>query len=168
MSEESEGAAAPAKQRVRSLAARRAARRERAVREARIVGMLNRGVAVAEIADREGVSLKRMRNCVRELLARRAPQPPAEFLAAQIGRLNEALLLSYSHMHDERLGPNYKAIDRVVRIVRELDRYHGFRPERAGDAARPLPPPAPRALPAPTARLTAGDSEMAPEALENP
>ena len=50
------------------------------------------------------------------------PAPPEEFLAIQVSRLNEALLVAFSAM-----GPtNLKAVDQVVRIVRELDRYHGF------------------------------------------
>jgi hypothetical protein len=69
----------PPVRRERSVAARRAARLESGEREARIVSLLNRGVAVAEIAAREGLSLKRMRNLVREILARRMPQTLAEF-----------------------------------------------------------------------------------------
>jgi len=49
------------------------------------------GVSVAELAAREGVTQRRMRAVVKELLARRMPQPPAEYLALQIARLNEAL-----------------------------------------------------------------------------
>ena len=112
--------------RERSVAARRAARLERGEREARIVSLLNRGVAVAEIAAREGLSLKRMNNLVREILAQRMPQPLAEFLALQVSRLSEALLVSYSAMHTSVSGANFEAVDRVVKIVRELDRYHGF------------------------------------------
>jgi DNA-binding CsgD family transcriptional regulator len=119
---------APPVRRDRSAAARRAARLRKAKREARIVGLLNRGVSVAEIAAREGLSLKRVRNLVREILANRMPQPPAEFVALQISRLNEALLVSYSAMHDASSGANFEAVDRVVRIVRELDRYHGLVP----------------------------------------
>ena len=55
-------------------------------------------------------------------MARRTPHPPEEFVAIQVGRLNEALLVAYSAM----TGANLKAVDRVVKIVRELDRYHGF------------------------------------------
>ena len=40
----------------------------------------------------------------------------------QIRRLSEAMLVAYSAMS----GGNLKAVDRVVKIVRELDRYHGF------------------------------------------
>jgi hypothetical protein len=75
---------------------------------------------------RSGVSIKHVRNLVRKILAERTPQPPAEYLALQASRLNEALLVSYSAMHNSAKGANFEAVDRVVRIVRELDRYHGF------------------------------------------
>ena len=45
----------------RSIAARRAARRRKFERERLIVDCLNRGVSVAEIAQRVGVAEKRMR-----------------------------------------------------------------------------------------------------------
>jgi len=106
----------------RSIRARRAARLLKAGREGRIVQFLNGGVSVAEIAAREGVTEKRMRAVIRDILARRAPKPPAEFLAIQVSRLHEALLVAYSAM----TGCNLQAVDRVVKIVRELDRYHGF------------------------------------------
>jgi hypothetical protein len=124
--------------------------------------LLNGGVSISEIAAKEHLTLKRMRNLVREILARRMPQPPAEFVALQISRLSEALLVSYSAMG----GANLKAVDRVVRIVRELDRYHGFAPRAVPTRAEELrlAPPAqsPLALEAPRA----DDSEMAPQAVE--
>ena len=90
-----------------------------------------------------------MRNVVREILAERMPQPPAEFLALQVSRLNEALLVSFSAMHTTAAGTNFEAVDRVVKIVRELDRYHGFaavpRPREELEARR-LPPPVERPL----------------------
>jgi hypothetical protein len=112
-------------------------------RERRIVDLLNCGRPVAEIAQRENVTEKRMRALIQEILARRAPQPPAEFLAQQVSRLHEALLVSYSAIS----GGNLQAVDRVVRIVRELDRYHGFaaaEQRRLPEAPRreaPLHPP---------------------------
>ena len=115
----------------RSIVGRRKARADKAARERRIVNLLNAGVSIAEIAQSEGVTHRRMRGIVEEILARRAPQPPAEFLAVQVSRLNEALLVSYGAMG----GGNLAAVDRVVKIVRELDRYHGF----AG-IERPAPP----------------------------
>jgi hypothetical protein len=82
---------------------------------------------------------------------RRAIAAGAEFLALQVSRLNEALTVAYSAMS----GANLQAVDRVVNIVRELDRYHGF--AGADEALRPRPRrfappcPAPLALEAPIA-----------------
>ena len=96
--------------------------------------MLNRGVSIPEIAAREGVTEKRMRAVVRNILARRMPEPPAEFLDIQKSRLNEALLVAFGAMS----GSNLKAVDRVVKIVRELDRYHGLvGAERRASASEP-------------------------------
>ena len=52
---------APAR-RDRSVQVRRKARNAKADRERQIVGLLNRGLSVAEIASRSGVSIKHMRN----------------------------------------------------------------------------------------------------------
>lgn len=130
------------------------------------MGLLNRGASVPEIAASEGLTLKRMRNVVREILADRMPQPPAEFLALQVSRLNEALLVSFTAMRTRAEETNFEAVDRVVKIVRELDRYHGFaaaRPRQDAEA-RQLPPPAsaPLALEGPSQT----DSLVAPQAIE--
>ena len=141
----------PAAPRDRSIEARRAARRLRAEREKLVVEYLNSGISVPEIAAACGVTEKHMRAFIRETLARRMPAPPAEFLAMQVSRLNEALLVSYSAMS----GMNLRAVDRVVKIVRELDRYHGFvaAERRLPDALR-LEAPA-QGSPALAAPLTA-------------
>jgi hypothetical protein len=73
-------------------------------------------VSIPGIAARVGVTEKRMRALVREILARRAPAPPAEYAALQVSRLNEALHVAYSAMS----ATNLKAVAQVVRIVREL------------------------------------------------
>jgi hypothetical protein len=104
--------------------ARRAARDLKARRERLIVDCLNRGLSMAEIATRIGVTEKRMRAIVPEILARRMPTAPEEFAAIQVGRLNEALLVAYAAMSPQ----NLRAVALMVRIVRELDRYHGFTP----------------------------------------
>jgi hypothetical protein len=128
----------------RSFAGRRKARAAKGARERRIVNLLNAGITVDEIAARERVSVKRMRNLVRETLARHQPEPPAEFVALQLSRLREALLVTYSAMGGGNLG----AVDRVVKIVREMDRYHGFPPREIRQSRNPerLAPPAPSPL----------------------
>ena len=106
----------------RSVEARRAARQAKLERERLIVDFLNRGVSVAEIAQRIGVTEKRMRALVKEILSRRMPAALEDYVSLQASRLNEALLVAYGAMSDK----NLKAVALVVRIVRELDRYHGF------------------------------------------
>ena len=146
----------------RSAEARRAARQAKASRERRIIASLNRGVPVAVIAEWEDVGEKRMRTLVRDILARRMPEPPAQFLAMQVSRLNEALLVSFDAMS----GSNLQAVDRVVKIVRELDRYPGFvAAERWG---LPVASEAPEEIPPwLEARIAARiRPQMAPQRLE--
>jgi len=161
----SEAPSADSVRRDRSIAERHRARSARAGREQQVVNLLNAGVSVAEIAQSQGVTHRRMRTIVAEILARRAPQPPAEFLAVQISRLSEALLVSYGAMG----GGNLEAVDRVVKIVRELDRYHGFagieRPARAGELRLPQPASPPLALTGPDPSWDAR-KEMAPQAID--
>ncbi len=102
-------------------AATRPARLARFRREQIIVDDLDRGVSVAEIAARIGIGEKRTRAVIRETLARRMPHPPDEFVAIQVSRLDEALLIAFGAMSPG----NLKAVDQVVTIVRELDRYGG-------------------------------------------
>ena len=53
-------------------------------------------------------------------MLKRQARRPAEYVELQISRLNEALLIAYSAMSESNLS----AVDRVVKIVRELDRYY--------------------------------------------
>jgi transposase-like protein len=140
-----------------SIEARRAARVEKFKRERLVIDYLNRGVSVREIAVKLGVTEKRMRAIVKEALAAHLPGPPEEFVALQISRLNEALLVAYSAMS----GMNLKAVDRVVRIAHELDRYQGFFPAERRCDGREVEAKAeePR-------RLLTRRPEMAPQAPE--
>ena len=139
----------PAARRDRSVEARRAARHQKEDREARIVRMLTAGVSVAEIARREGVTQRRMRAIVQELLAERKPDATlSEFLALQVGRLGEALIVAHGAMSNG----NMQAVDRVIKIVRELDRYHGFLPAPAEQRLIEAPPPAALLLATPQPR----------------
>lgn len=99
---------------------RRVARRARLERERRIVDDLNRGVPIAEIATRAGVTEKSLRAEVKEILARRMSIAPEEFAALQVSRLNVALGAAQAAM----ATGNLEAVSLVVQILRELDRYH--------------------------------------------
>jgi hypothetical protein len=103
---------------------RRATKCEMAKRDLRFLEKLAAGVTIEELAESEGISPKWARERKRALLANRAIDPPHEFIKLQIHRLSEAMLVSYSAMS----GGNLQAVDQVIKVVRELDRYHGFGP----------------------------------------
>ena len=137
---------------------RRAARLAKFKREQLIVDYLNRGVSIAEIATHIGIGEKRTRAVIRDILARRMPHPPEEFVAIQVSRLNEAMLNAFSAMSPT----NLKAVDQVVKIVRELDRYGGaFAAEWARPAALRLE--APTEADAAFAKAWLCDAELAQE-----
>ena len=128
-----------------------ARQQERAADDVRLLNLLASGVRTAELALQDGVSPRRMRDRIAAALARREAEPPASFAPLQIARLGDAMKVAYAAMMDGDL----KALDRVLRIARELERYQGDRSPEP-QAALPAPPPArlaaptpPRALPAP-------------------
>ena len=105
---------------------------EKFEREKLIVDCLSRGLSVGEVAANVGVGEKRMRAIIREILARRMPALPEAFAAIQVGRLNDALLFAYGAMAKN----NFRGAELLVKIVRELDRYHGFVPARRRPSRR--------------------------------
>ena len=125
------------------------ARRENAERNLRVFNLLKAGVPVAQIALQEGLSARRTREIIQEALDRREIDPPQGFVQLQIGRLSDAMMVAHAAM----MEGNLQALDRLVKIVGELDRYHGFgRTPSQADTAAALLPPAARpalALPAP-------------------
>ncbi len=124
----------------------------RRLRDARIIRQLAAGQTIEEVAAREEISPRRARERVSAMLARRAADPPAEFVQMQIQRLNEAMLVAYGAMS----GGNLKAVDRVVKITREFDRYHGFALSLAAPAlARLIQPSALPALAPPALAMPA-------------
>jgi hypothetical protein len=95
----------------------RATKREMAKRDLRFLEKLAAGVTIEELAASEGISPKWARERKRALLANRAIDPPHEFIKLQIHRLSEAMLVSYSAMS----GGNLRAVDQVLKVVRDLD-----------------------------------------------
>jgi hypothetical protein len=81
------------------------------------------------------------------VLANRVLDTPDEFLKLQIRRLSEAMLVAYSAMS---LG-DLNAVDKVIKVSHDLDRYHGFAPDRSAPRRPSSLPAAPLALPEPLA-----------------
>ena len=96
--------------------------RDKALRDERIVRGLAAGATNADIAAQEDLSPRRMRELTTDIFARRRIDPPDEFHQLQLARLNEAMLVSYAAMG----GGNLKAVDRVIKLVGELDRFYGL------------------------------------------
>ncbi len=71
------------------------------------------------------------------MLASREVDPPAGFVQLQIARLGDAMVVAHTMMMEGDL----QAMDRLIKLTGELDRYHGF--GRAEIAAPPqvAPPP---------------------------
>jgi hypothetical protein len=140
---------------------RRATKRELAKRDLRFIEKLAAGVTIEEIAASEGISPRWARERKAAILAERAIDPPHEFIQLQIRRLSEAMLVAYSAMSNG----NLQGVDRVVKIVRKFDRYHGFGPYSNSErlaAPGPVEPP-PLALPEPPAALAAPEADGAPD-----
>ncbi|HEY1781689.1 MAG TPA: hypothetical protein VGG79_14890 [Roseiarcus sp.] len=140
----------------------RATKRELAQRDLRFIEKLAAGVTIEEIAASEGISCKWARERKAAILAERAIDPPHEFIQLQVRRLNEAMLVAYSSM----TTGNVKAVDQVIKVVRELDRYHGFdgtpAPQRSAEA--PVKPPPLALLEPPPAEPAMGWDEREPSA----
>ena len=122
---------------------RRSTQREMALRNSRLVRRLASGQSIEEVAAGEGISIRLARERVSAILSRN-PDPPAEFAQLQMRRLNEAMIVAYASL---RVG-NLKAVETVLKVTREYDRYAGL----ALTAASPASARAP-ALPAPRLAL---------------
>jgi hypothetical protein len=144
--------------RQRKSSPRAGARLRKAQGEQTIIAQLNASVSIPEIAARQGLTERRIRQRVQEILAKRAPRSPTEFVALQVSRLSEALLVAYSAMGNQ----NLEAVDRVVKIVRELDRYHGL---AFPDFADPREPPRRLPRPQPALALPAQEETHTVESL---
>jgi hypothetical protein len=116
-----------------------------ALRDSRLVRRLASGQSIEEVAAGEGISIRLARERVSAILSR-SPDPPAEFAQLQMRRLNEAMIVAYASL---RVG-NLKAVETVLKVTREYDRYAGLALTAAAPAPSAPALPAPRlALPLP-------------------
>ena len=146
-------------------AARIAPRRKTADQRLRIQERLTMGLTVAHIARVEQLTVRRVRQIIAEMLASREIDPPAGFVQFQIARLSEAMIVARTMM----MQGNLQAMDRLIKLTSELDRYHGFAPAQVPWAREAAPPrlaaPEPRAtspnrgLPSPKSRRERPDGK---------
>ncbi len=146
---------------------RPAPRRKKADQRLRILERLTHGLTVAHIARVEELTVRRVRQIVAEMVDSRDVDPPAGFVQLQIARLGEAMIVARTMMMEGDL----KAMDRLIKLTGELDRYHGFPPAQLA-AGPESPPPRLAASPGrallPSPRRDEGGKFCGSEALEIP
>jgi hypothetical protein len=111
-------------------APRVAPRRKTADQRLRILERLTTGLSLAHIARVEKLTVRRVQQIIAAMLESREIDPPAGFVRLQVARLSEAMIVTRTIMMEGDL----QAVDRMIRLTRELDRYHGF-------AQAPIPAP---------------------------
>src|SRR5271168_2868970 len=101
-------------------ARRVATRRAIAERKLRIVERLTSGLSVAHIARVEQLTIQRVRQIIAEMLEKREVDPPSGYVQLQIARVGEAMVVAHTMM----MQGDLQAMDRLIKLNGELDRYH--------------------------------------------
>jgi hypothetical protein len=99
-----------------------ARRRARVSRGPAVLAALLNGVALDEIARTEQFTLKRVEKLLRDELRKRWVAPAQDYARLQIARL-EAIA---SPLKDKAKSGDLPTIDRLLKVMDRLDRYHGF------------------------------------------
>ena len=113
-------------------ARRVATRRAIAERKLRIVERLTSGLSVAHIAHVERLTIQRVRQIIAEMLEKREVYPPSGYVQLQIARVGEAMVVAHTMM----MQGDLQALDRLIKLNGELDRYHGFGREQPRPSRR--------------------------------
>ena len=100
----------------------RTRKRARVSRGPAVLAALINGVALEEIAKTESLTLKRVERMLRDELRRRWIAPAQDYARLQIVRL-EAIA---SPLKDKAKSGDLPTIDRLLKVMDRLDRYHGF------------------------------------------
>ena len=140
--------------------ARVAPRRKSADQRLRIMERLTSGLSVAHIARAENITVRRVRQIIADMLDKRETDPAGGFAQLQIARLSDAMIVAHTMM----MEGNLNAMDRMIKLTGELDRYHGVLREQAPPLAPPEPPRR-LAAPEPTLALP-GAGEISPGASD--
>jgi hypothetical protein len=97
-------------------------------RAQRVLASLVAGAGVDDISTREKITRQRTETILRDELRRRWVAPAHEYARLQIARLDSMILRLIDRVQKSEL----RAIDRALKILDRLDRYHGFvKAERA-------------------------------------
>jgi hypothetical protein len=108
-----------------------ATRRATADRKLRTRERLTSGLSVGHIARVEQLTVQRVRQIIAEMLEKSEVYPPEKLVQLQIACVGEAMVVAHTMM----MQGDLQAMDRLMKLNGELDRYHGF--GRAQLAPRP-------------------------------
>ena len=117
-------------------APRVAPRRKTADQRLRILERLTSGLSVVHIARVEKLTVRRVQQIIAAMLESREIDPPAGFVQLQVLRLSEAMNITHTLMREGDL----QAVDRMIKLTRELARYHGFAQPQIPMPTEPVPP----------------------------
>ena len=92
-----------------------------AARRDRIFARMLEGQSYAGIAAAEAITPRRVRQIIQEALKKGDVHPRHDFVLVQIARLEAALRVIEQKMAEGKLG----AVDRLIKVMEQLDRYHG-------------------------------------------
>jgi hypothetical protein len=104
------------------------------------------GLSIVHIARVENLTVRGVQQIIAAMPESREIDPPAGFVQLQVARLSDAMIVGHTMMMEGDL----QAVDRMIRLTRELDRYHGF-------AQAPAPPEPPRPGDSPRRRAATVD-----------
>jgi hypothetical protein len=133
----------PASERARKRAVGKIRREALIKRREAYFDLLVSGYSVEQIASHTKTSPSAVRRAVGQALAKRRLDAPEDYARLQVARLTKALRCADVSLEDG----NLKAIAPFVKVVRELNLYHGLNVVSARPAPAALPEIAPTASP---------------------
>ena len=99
-----------------------ARKRARASRGPAVLAAMINGVSLADIAEAEHATPKSVERMLRKELRKRWIAPAQDYARLQIARL-EAIA---AQLKEKSKGGDLPTIDRLLKVLDRLDRYHGF------------------------------------------
>jgi hypothetical protein len=99
-----------------------ARKRARATRGPAVLAAVINGMSLADIASTENMSLKSVERAIRTELRKRWIAPAQDYARLQIARLE----VIATRLKEKTQDGDLPTIDRLLKIMDRLDRYHGF------------------------------------------
>lgn len=99
-----------------------ARKRARVARGPAVLAAMINGVSLEQIAKSEELSPKRVETMLRDELRKRWVAPAQDYARLQIARLEPLA----GQLKEKSKGGHLPSIDRLLKVLDRLDRYHGF------------------------------------------